>query len=73
MCSFRFPPVSGKVWLDYLNCFNAQDGDNWRSCDYAPIGENVCAHSQDVIISCLRGSYRANVLVGQVELLYPSA
>jgi len=49
-CCGAFGRGSGRIWLDLVHC----NGDELSifDCEARPLGENDCAHSQDVGVSC---------------------
>ena len=51
---------STPIWLDDVAC--APDGiSNLRLCSHEGTGEHNCAHSEDIILSCLQGKVQGKV------------
>ena len=45
--------LDSPIWLSGLDC--TANETNLRACPQAPVGQNNCTHSQDIILSCLVG------------------
>ena len=52
----RYPTsINCPIWLSGLDCPTSNTTANLRNCSQSPIGQNMCTHLEDVILSCLTG------------------